>query len=96
MHREGSHWPHECVLRADYLHSQILKALGQEEEAHILEAASVEKMQRILLEHSPTALKGSHVRALPELDQTPLFDRIVPLYAGRFAIFAPSPRGARR
>lgn len=87
---EGSHWPQECGLRADYLFSLILNAIGKEDEARALRAASLAELQSLIFEHSPGTLGGGSVYSLREMDQLALFDRIVPIYAGRFVVCAAS------
>ncbi|KAL7791167.1 hypothetical protein V8C43DRAFT_284409 [Trichoderma afarasin] len=90
-------WPSECALRADYLLSLITSAEGHQEQAAALREPLLIQLHDIFAQHSPAILSGHHVVNLSELDLTFLFDLLVPLDAGRFAMahrIAPPPRAA--
>ncbi|KAH6635890.1 hypothetical protein F5144DRAFT_546060 [Chaetomium tenue] len=79
-------WPSECILRADYLLSLITSAEGRQEEAAILQKPLLAQLHAIFVRHSPVVLNGRHVFNLSEPELTFLFDLLVPLDAGRFAM----------
>jgi hypothetical protein len=85
-HQDERRWAPECVIRANYLYSLILNAIGEEKQAIDLGAATLTELETLLSTHSPELLAGRNVGGLTESEQMRLLDHAVPFEAGRFAI----------
>ncbi|KAH8807700.1 hypothetical protein F5884DRAFT_857274 [Xylogone sp. PMI_703] len=77
-------WSAVCAIRANYLHSLILKAVGDMAQATDMRATALTKLESLLSTHSPELIEGRYIGSMGEWEHMKLLDYAVPFEAGRF------------
>ncbi|KAI8626756.1 hypothetical protein F5Y19DRAFT_445460 [Xylariaceae sp. FL1651] len=79
-------WPSECILRANYLQSQILDACGNKQAALEVATNVLTKLEKLLSTYSPELLGSRNFDSMTRVEQMVLLDHVVHFEAGRFSL----------
>lgn len=80
-------WPEECLVRARYLYSIILRSQDNFEKADELENEAKSQLKRLLPASWPQLLRVDPGTSLESVDNFVLCDLVVPSPAGRFMTY---------
>ena len=86
--RYGAPWPEECRIRATFLKSLVLEALGNGQEAGNCRTAATTRLRQLLSTHLPDLANQTplHVNNAFQNELLVLFDHAVPYFAGKFTV----------
>ncbi|KAK1750108.1 hypothetical protein QBC47DRAFT_353907 [Echria macrotheca] len=85
---DDSFWPRECIIRAEYLHSLILEALDEPEQAMGLKRAALDQLGDLLVFSSPPGINADTTKLhdMKKEGLAFLVDHAVHFEAGRFTL----------